>query len=94
MTRGEVGLLVLLLAVYRPRYQRAVDGIQFKFGCNADRPIYACPLLTQKLSGRRISFAVVEPAFLVIHEQITSTPSSTPYISDCFLANLVLARSW
>jgi hypothetical protein len=67
MTRDEVGLLVLLSHHYRPRYQRAVDGIQFEFGCNADRtsePIYASPLLlTQKLSGRRISFAAVAPAF-------------------------------
>jgi hypothetical protein len=40
------------------------------------------------------SFAAVALASLVIHEQITSTLSSTPYISDCFLANLVIARSW
>jgi hypothetical protein len=39
-----------------------------------------------------VSFAAVAPALLVIHEQITSTPSSTPYISECSLANFVLAR--
>jgi hypothetical protein len=51
-------------------------------------------LLDRDIETLRISFAAVASAFLVIHEHITSTPSSTPYISDCFLANLVLARCW